>query len=69
MGGYLHLFNPSSTTFLKNFISVVNHSYPSATADVDANGQTMNIFTNGYINTASAILCDTSAAQPETGLG
>ena len=55
LSGHVTLYNPSSTTFLKNFISVVNHSYPSATADVDANGQTMNIFTNGYINTASAI--------------
>ena len=55
LSGHVTLYNPSSTTFLKNFISVVNHSYPSASADVNANGQTMNIFTNGYINTASAI--------------
>ena len=30
LSGHVTLYNPSSTTFLKNFISVVNHSYPSA---------------------------------------
>ena len=47
--GYLHLFNPSSTTFVKHFIAtfeaVSNASPPYAT----------NVFTAGYFNTTSAI--------------
>ena len=45
--GYLHLFNPSSTTFVKHFIAVANYA------------QGANIFFNqyiaGYFNTTSAI--------------
>jgi len=45
--GYLHLFNPSSTTFVKHFISVDNHYY---------NGTySINDFSAGYFNTTSAV--------------
>jgi hypothetical protein len=45
--GYLHLFNPSSTTFVKHFI-VNTNSY------ID-NDNTVNSFVAGYCNTTSAI--------------
>ena len=45
--GYLHIFNPSSTTFVKHFMSNFN-SYNS-------NNYTFQIFTAGYLNTTSAI--------------
>ena len=45
--GYLHLFNPSSTTFVKHFISVSNIAH---------HGQfSMNSYCAGYFNTTSAI--------------
>jgi len=44
--GYLHLFNPSSTTFVKHFITRV-----CSTQQSYANEQ----YTAGYINTTSAI--------------
>ena len=45
--GFLHLFNPSSTTFVKHFISVDNHYY---------NGTySINDYASGYFNTTSAI--------------
>lgn len=44
--GYLHLFNPSSTTFVKHFMSNVNYSYGTGTENVRA---------AGYFNTTSAI--------------
>jgi len=44
--GYLHLFNPSSTTFVKHFIARV-----CSTQQSYANEQ----YTAGYINTTSAI--------------
>jgi len=44
--GYLHLFNPSSTTFVKHFISTGLH-YSSTYA--------VNDFVAGYANTTSAI--------------
>jgi hypothetical protein len=47
LGGYLSLFNPASTTYVKHFIGVHN----SLTYD-DAN---FNVFTAGYGNTTSAI--------------
>ena len=47
--GYLHLFNPSSTTFVKHWISRVNichnASFPAS----------VNWFTAGYGNTTSAV--------------
>ena len=45
--GYLHLFNPSSTTFVKHFISATNHSHASDETEQD--------FVAGYFNTTSAI--------------
>ena len=45
--GYLHLFNPSSTTFVKHFISVTNSA---ASADYSTNG-----YIAGYGNTTSAV--------------
>jgi hypothetical protein len=45
--GYLHLFEPSSTTFTKHFISTTNHNH---------NGDyQVNNFIAGYANTTSAI--------------
>jgi hypothetical protein len=45
--GSMFLFNPSSTTFVKHFMSNVNFS--------QLNDLTMNFFTAGYGNTTSAI--------------
>ena len=45
--GYLHLFNPSSTTFVKHFVSV-NMEYNSA-------NRATNCYAAGYANTTSAI--------------
>ena len=45
--GYLYIFNPSSTTFVKNFISRFNGAHPS--------DNSMSIFSAGYFNTTSAI--------------
>ena len=49
MSGYLHLFNPSSTTFVKHFISRTSYSHQtSAAAEIDSSCA-------GYFNTTSAI--------------
>ena len=45
--GYLHLFNPSSTTFVKHFISRVNCS--------GNDNYSQEIFAAGYCNTTTAI--------------
>ena len=55
--GYLHLFNPSSTTFVKHFIANMNRYDP---ADFS-----VNQFTAGYGNTTSAI--DAVKFQMDTG--
>jgi hypothetical protein len=47
IAGYLHLFNPSSTTFVKHFIARTN-----VYLHVDYSQDT---FTGGYFNTTSAI--------------
>jgi len=47
LSGYLHLFNPSSTTFVKHFISVTN---AIASSDYSTNG-----YIAGYGNTTSAV--------------
>ena len=47
IAGYLYLFNPSSTTFVKHFIARVQGSH---NAD-----STFEFFTAGYFNTTSAI--------------
>ena len=44
--GTLHLFDPSSDTFVKHFIARTQYSYPV---------NSFNQFTTGYINTATAI--------------
>ena len=44
--GYLHLFDPSSTTFVKHFI---------ASNNIHSTGQTKNFYTAGYGNTTSAV--------------
>ena len=45
--GYLHLFNPSDTTFVKHFISNSNMYYEA--------DYTINQFTAGYCNVTAAI--------------
>ena len=45
--GYLHLFNPSSTTFIKNFVAhLIDYHYQDYVSDN---------YTAGYFNTTSAI--------------
>ena len=45
--GYLRLFNPSSTTFVKHFIATMNYTQGS--------DEGINTFVAGYFNTTSAI--------------
>ena len=45
--GYIHLFNPSSTTFVKHFVSVFD--------SISDNPSTSNNYAAGYFNTTSAI--------------
>ena len=45
--GYVHLFNPSSTTFVKHFLSRASH-YQGSNYMIDN-------YTGGYANTTSAI--------------
>jgi len=47
MSGYLHLFNPSSTTFVKHFMSDTNAYH--------ASNYSVRSFMAGYFNTTSAI--------------
>ena len=49
LGGYLHLFNPSGTTFVKHFISKISQSYR-----VGLPGS-IHQFVAGYFNTTAAI--------------
>ena len=46
--GHLQIFNPSSTTFVKHFISDMSGYHPS--------DQNMRIFNAGYYNTTSALV-------------
>ena len=46
--GFLHLFNPSSTTFIKHFIARVGYEEQEESIQLD-------MFTSGYFNTTSAI--------------
>jgi hypothetical protein len=50
--GVLHLFNPSSTTYVKHFYATINSVYSAQGADSAA---TFNNFIAGYVNTTSAI--------------
>jgi len=45
--GFLHLFNPSSTTFVKHFVASVNYQY--------YNTYSIQVHTAGYGNTTSAV--------------
>ena len=47
--GYLHLFNPSSTTFVKHFIAVMVEPEDGSPTPI------ANLYTAGYFNTTSAI--------------
>ena len=47
--GYLHLFNPSSTTFVKHFISKTQY------ADASGTTTSVNAFVAGYCNVTAAI--------------
>ena len=47
--GYLHLFNPSSTTFVKHFISKTQY------ADASGSTTSVNAFVAGYCNVSVAI--------------
>jgi hypothetical protein len=47
--GYLHLFNPSDTTFVKHFISRVSNNYRAGAPGA------IDQFCAGYFNTTSAI--------------
>ena len=44
--GYMHLFNPSSTTYVKHFIARTNVTQPSLSEDV---------YVAGYVNTTAAV--------------
>lgn len=46
LSGYLYLFNPSSTTFVKHFVASVSH---------ESGGYQWNAYTGGYGNTTSAV--------------
>ena len=47
--GYLHLFNPSSTTFVKHFMAVMVEPEDGSPTPL------ANLYTAGYFNTTSAI--------------
>ena len=47
VSGELHLFNPSSTTFVKTFMS--------QTQNADSGNNTLSFFVSGYCNTTTAI--------------
>ena len=49
LGGYLHLFNPSSTTFVKHFIARTQHM------GISTDPLSHDNFCAGYFNTTSAI--------------
>jgi len=49
--GYLHLFSPSDTTFVKHYIATATHMADNAAGD----GHTWTNYTAGYFNTTSAI--------------
>jgi len=49
LSGTLQLFNPSSTTYVKHFISNINHTYRVGAP------LSLNAYNAGYMNTTSAI--------------
>ena len=52
VSGTLHLFDPSNTTFVKNFICINNANIEAQGADVE---YTENFFVAGYGNTTQAV--------------
>ena len=56
--GYLYLFDPSNTTFVKHFIATINTS--------DSGDGAFNLFIAGYGNTTSAINAVQFAASAGT---
>ena len=50
LGGYLHLFNPSSTTFRKHYISRISNANGAGSTTYQC-----DCFSTGYFNTTSAI--------------
>ena len=57
MSGYMHLFNPSSTTFVKHFLIRQNSTYKA--------DYTVDVYIAGYFNTTSAI--DAITFKPDSG--
>jgi hypothetical protein len=57
MSGYMHLFNPSSTTFVKHFLIRQNSTYKA--------DYTVDVYISGYFNTTSAI--DAITFKPDSG--
>ena len=51
LSGYLHLFDPSNTTFVKHFIAVTNDMNLYGDSSVGPH----QVYTAGYFNTTSAI--------------
>ena len=47
LAGYLHLFEPSNTTFVKHFMSL--------TSNINASDRCRGAFVSGYANTTSAV--------------
>jgi len=47
LSGFLHLFDPSNTTFVKHFLSNVTYSHHG--------DYTMNAYVGGYVNTTTAL--------------
>ena len=57
MSGYMHLFNPSSTTFVRHFLIRQNSTYKA--------DYTVDVHIAGYFNTTSAI--DAITFKPDSG--
>ena len=49
LSGFLHIFNPSNTTFVKHFMAVTQF-YEASNAQASS-----SVYTSGYINTTAAI--------------
>jgi hypothetical protein len=49
LGGFLQIFNPSSTTYVKHFLTQVSQDYTNGTSG------NINVFNAGYFNTTTAI--------------
>jgi len=47
LSGYFHLFNPSSTTFVKHFIARTNNT--------EASGYSIDAYMSGYVNSTSDV--------------